>query len=525
MNLNTGSARPQILVADGDSQYTLKIESSLRELGYRCAVFKPEAACKWLTANPVRGIILSGGPQSVNDADAVPIPQAFFDAGVPILAICYGMQDVAKRFGGEVAAIESQRGYSREMLEFDTTVNLFKEMPNRQVVWASHGDSVLRIPDGFSVIARNPSTDGIAALVGVNFDVATAPPIWCVQFHPEVPQTRYGKVMLKNFTLKICGIEQDWKPMNMVRKMRAESLAALGDRIAFIGASGGVDSTTAIALLAPVLGERLHAVLIDGGQLREGEVEEARENVEAAGATLVVIDAKKRFAKAFGNTLDAEKVRAVFRKLYAEILMREARRFSRGDMRRVVLIQGTLAPDRIESAATGAALIKTHHNVNLDTGRLEQLHPLANLFKYEVRALARRLGLPRNISERHPFPGPGNFIRLPGLPKTPENLAVVAWAEARTREVLERHGWYRRISQLVVAYGFNKTVGVKGDARVYEPVAVIRAVRTIDFMTAEGVIFPPQIWREIVIELARHPKISRVLLDSTNKPPGTTEFE
>lgn len=521
MNLNTGSARPQILVADYDSQYTLKIESSLREIGYRCAVFKPEAACKWLAANPVCGIILSGGPQSVNDFDAIRVPDAIFNAGVPILAICYGMQDVAERFGGAVASIAGQRGYSRENIEFNTSSILFRGTPAKQAVWASHGDSVMRVPEGFAVTGRNPQTGGIAALSGTGHDA----PIWCVQFHPEVTQTRFGKVMLRNFASEGCGIKPDWKPMNMVRTIRQENLRTTGDRIALIGGSGGVDSTTTIALLAPVLGDRLHAVLIDAGQLREGEVEEARENVKAAGATLVVIDAKKRFAKAFGTTLDAEKVRAVFRRLYAEVLMKEARRISRGDLRKVVLIQGTLAPDRIESAATGAALIKTHHNVNLDTGHLEQLHPLTDLFKYEVRALARRLGLPRSISERHPFPGPGNFIRLPGLPKTPENLAVVAWAEARTREILIHHGWYRRISQLVVAYGFNKTVGVKGEARVYEPVAVVRAVKTIDFMTAEGVIFPPQIWREIVIALARHPKISRVLLDSTNKPPGTTEFE
>src|SRR3989344_1533309 len=249
MNLNTGSARPQILVADYDSQYTLKIESSLREIGYRCAVFKPEAACKWLAANPVCGIILSGGPQSVNDFDAIRVPDAIFNAGVPILAICYGMQDVAERFGGAVASIAGQRGYSRENIEFNTTSILFRGTPAKQAVWASHGDSVMRVPEGFAVTGRNPETGGIAALSGTGHDA----PIWCVQFHPEVTQTRFGKVMLRNFASEGCGIKPDWKPMNMVRTIRQENLRTTGDRIALIGGSGGAGSSTTNPVLVPRL--------------------------------------------------------------------------------------------------------------------------------------------------------------------------------------------------------------------------------------------------------------------------------
>lgn len=513
--------RPQILVVNYGSQYTFKIVSSLREIGYRSAVFEPGPACNWLARNPVHAIILSGGPQSVNDPGAHTIPQAFFDAGVPILAICYGMQALAKRFGGTVASVETERGYGPERLVVDQAMPMFAGLVTHQAVWASHGDSVTVVPRGFDRGAYNPVTGNIAAFYGR----VSQSLVQCVQFHPEVPQTRYGKAMLKNFVRDVCGIEPDWRPVRLERLIQQDVLTALGDRHVIIGASGGVDSTTAIRILAPVLGDRLHCVLIDGGQLREGEVEEARRHVVAAGAHLTVIDAKKRFARAFGKTLDAEKVRGIFSGNYAAVFVRVARRISKGDLSRVVLVQATLAPDRIESGATGAALIKTHHNVNLDTGGLTQLHPLGDLFKYEVRALAKRLGLPASVYKRHPFPGPGNFIRLPGLPKTPENLAIVAWAEARVREVLIRDKWFDRISQPVVAYGFFPTVGVKGDARVYKPIAMVRAVQTTDFMTAKGVYFPEHVWRGIETALERHPEISRAVLNSSHKPPATTEFE
>ncbi len=525
-NVLSVTNRPQILIVDFGSQYTLKIESSLREIGYRSAILGPERAAKWLENNPVMATILSGGPNSVNDPEAPIIPEAIFKAGVPILAICYGMQAVAKQFGGTVESVEVNRGYSREQVLLQPSavaadMALFTHLPKELNVWASHGDSVTTAPPGFQTIAINEKTNSISAMIGIN----NGKPIYCVQFHPEVSHTEYGKTMLRNFVTEVCGCESDWKTGAIVRTIRSKAARDINGRHAVMGFSGGVDSTTLARILAPALGERLHCIVIDGGQLRENEMEEIQRHAIAAGVALTIVDAKKRFERAFGKTTDAEKVRKIFRAHYASILRKEARRIGHGDLSRTVLIQGTLAPDRIESGATGGALIKTHHNVNLDTGELAQLHPLGDLFKYEVRALARRLKLPKSVSERQPFPGPGLFIRLPGMSKTPENLEIVRWVDARTREILERYGWYNRVSQLVPTYGFHPTVGVKGDARVYKPVAVVRAVKTIDFMTAKGVIFPRSVMEELVLKLTQHKEVSRVFFDPTPKPPGTTEME
>jgi GMP synthase (glutamine-hydrolysing) len=516
--------RPQLLVVDKGSQYTLKIVKSYEELGYRVALFGEGQALAWLKSNKVRGIIISGGPASVNDADAKPVAQAFYDAGVPVLNICYGMQDAAKRFGGNVESIEENRGYSKEDVTLATDFDLFVGLPRYTSVWASHGDTVTSVPHDFVVTAR---TDGgvIAAMYGKPNGV----PVWCVQFHPEVSHTRDGKKILRNFAETICGCEEDWKAGDIVKTIRTSVLGAVGRRHAVIGFSGGVDSTTLARILAPVLGDRLHGIVIDCGQFRIGELEEIKRHAEAAGLAIKVISAKKGFTQVVGMKLNAEAVRIIFKYLYAEIFRQEAvkiaNKYANGDLSQVVFIQGTLAPDLIESGATGGALIKSHHNVGLAIEGVEQLHPFGDLFKYEVRSLARKLKLPKSVWNRQPFPGPGLILRIPGLPKTPKNLNIVRWVDARTREVLGKHGWYDRVSQLVATYGFYPTVGVKGDGRVYEPVAVIRAVKTIDFMTAEGVYFPEQVARELVTVLTRHPKVSRVFFDPTNKPPATTEME
>lgn len=254
--------------------------------------------------------------------------------------------------------------------------------------------------------------------------------------------------------------------------------------------------------------------------MREDELAEIRRNADAAGVELIVDDACEAFAAAMADVTDAEEKRRRFKRVYTERLMRAAHAFDAS-----YVLQGTLAPDRIEFGATGGALIKSHHNVGLDMGSVRQLHPIDHLFKYEVRALSREIGLPKSVSERQPFPGPGLFIRVLGTPATPEKLDIVRWADARVKEILMRHGLYDDISQLVVAYAGLKTVGVKGDARVYEGSIYVRGVRTLDFMTATGVHIPPGVWDEIDRTLTAHPKIVRAFLTTTSKPPATTEFE
>ncbi len=343
--------------------------------------------------------------------------------------------------------------------------------------------------------------------------------VWGVQFHPEVTHTPHGKAMLANF-LRHAGCERDWAPSSIVSSIQRDVIARLDRERAVLGFSGGVDSTTLSAILAPVLGERLLAVTIDGGHLRDGELAEIRTHAEAARVNLRVIGAHHEFHDALAGVIDAEEKRRRFRGVYTSLLVRAAQ-----ECGATAVLQGTLAPDRIESGATGGAVIKSHHNVGLDMGTLLQIHPINFLFKYEVRALAKEIGLPESVWHRQPFPGPGLFLRVVGVPATPATLDMVRWADARVRDILMRRGVYEQLSQLVVAYIGVRTVGVKGDARVYGGAIVVRAVETLDFMTARGVHFSDDIEDEISSVLTRHPEIVRVWFDPTKKPPATTEME
>jgi GMP synthase (glutamine-hydrolysing) len=374
--------------------------------------------------------------------------------------------------------------------------------------------------------------------------------MWGVQFHPEVSHTPHGKAILANF-LRFAACEQDWQPSSVVASIQEDVAQQVGNERVIFGFSGGVDSTTVSAILAPVLGDRLHAVTIDGGQLRQGELDEIRVHANAAGVDLRVIDGRDVFQEVLNNYLcrldyrslfgklfarvvnvlakrvfgyrgvtDAEEKRRRFKLVYSLLLVRAANEVGARKM-----LQGTLAPDRIESGTTGGAVIKSHHNVGLNMGALAQLHPIGHLFKYEVRALAKEIGLPESVWNRQPFPGPGLFLRVVGVPATPDKLKIVRWADARAREILTGRGIYDELSQLIVAYLGVNTVGVKGDARVYRGSIVVRAVETIDFMTAEGVWFPKAVADEIKRMLSAHPEIVRVWFDPTDKPPATTEME
>jgi GMP synthase (glutamine-hydrolysing) len=283
-----------------------------------------------------------------------------------------------------------------------------------------------------------------------------------------------------------------------------------------------VDSTTLAKIASGVLGDRLRAILIDGGHLREHEVDEIKYHARCAGVDLKVVDASEEMIAAIGAVTDSEAKRKIFRAIYAGIFCREAVAFAGSE--NVVILQATLAPDRIESGHTGGAKIKTHHNVGLSFGDLRQLHPFRRLYKDEVRKLARELGLPKSVFNRPPFPGPGNFLRVVTLPVSREALSVVQWAEARVRETLSRSRTYRDVAQLVVA-ALGKAPGVKGDGPIYGYIIGVRAVRTKDFMTVEGVEFSPSMQRKLKVLLGEHPLVTQVGFFSMDKPPGTTEFE
>ncbi len=512
---------PKIVIVDLGSQYTLVIERTIRELGMRSVVLSPERAGKWIATHEVNAIILSGGAASVYEKNAPQPPSDLLrilreGTYVPVLGICYGMQWISQHLGGKVESVTASRDYGPAEVIIESSGKLFAGIDsNVQKVWASHGDTVTVTPPGFAVTARSVADNSIAAMEDLDGNV------FAVQFHPEVTHTPEGKLILRNFLQGIAGCKGDWEPSSIVTEVQDRLKAGIApDEKAIFGFSGGVDSTVLAALAAPVLGKRLLAVVIDGGHLRENEMDEIHRHAAAADVQLQVIDARDDFQRLMAHTIDAEDKRKFFKRVYAAALRKAAEDFGAS-----IIFQGTLAPDRIESGVTGGALIKSHHNVGLDFGGLKEAHPIDHLFKYEVRALARELKLPKSVWNRQPFPGPGLFLRVNGIPATQDKLEIVRWAEARVREILERRGLYETVSQLVVHLLGTKMVGVKGDARVYAYPMVVRAIRTVDFMTATGVHFDEETEDEIATALGRHPEIVCVMFNPTDKPPATTEPE
>ncbi len=511
----------QILVVDYGSQYTLVIGRALRELGVRSIILPPKSVDKWLINNNPKAIILSGSHFSVHNEGAPSIPESIDTTGKKylVLGICYGMQLLARTNGGTVERPLSNREYGPANVIVDTTHPLFKNVSNKTEVWASHGDTVTKLPLDFSPIA---TSSGISAMTDKSNKVMG------IQFHPEVNDTKEGKKILQNF-LDMAGCVNDWNPVDLIKQIQQETLNDINDKLkdnqtkpnVVLGVSGGVDSTTLASILAPILGERLVCVAIDTGGLREGELEELKINAKSAGVkNLIVIPAEEEFIKNVGTSIDGEEKRAQFRNVYKRIFEEQISKYDAGFM-----VQGTLATDIIESGKAGqSAMIKTHHNVGLDW-KVMDLHPFKNLFKYEVRELARAMNLPPAIHERNPFPGPGLYLRIVGTPVTKDKLELVRQADKTVTDIVKKYGIEKEISQLIVALLGINSVGVKGDERVYGYSLAVRAVQTIDFMTAKGYYFKEEIVNEINNELTKHKDIVRVFYDMTPKPPSTTEFE
>ncbi len=505
----------KILVIDLGSQYTLIIGRTLRELGFRSAILPPSRAKSWLKNNKPKAIILSGGSASIYEQGSPEPPQEILSLGIPILGICYGMQWLIDKLGGEIGKGREKKEYGKtEIVYCNSPSKLFKGVRGRKIVWASHGDSADVIPEGFSVLAESSKGRTIAAIGNEDRK------IWGLQYHPEVTHTDNGKDILKNFLLSISNCDSDWLPTNIINSVCYEVLGAVKDNKAIIGFSGGVDSSTLSAFIAMALGKQLLAVCIDTGALRKYEIEEIKINAKAVGVRLKIVKASLRFQKALKNITDAEKKRKAFKKLYVTILEEEAVKFEA-----IYIIQGSLATDYIESGGIGeAALIKSHHNIG-NKWKLNDLHPIRKLFKYEIRALAREMGLPDLISERQPFPGPGLFIRVVGMPATLPKLSILKEADVIVTGILKKYGIYKDISQLIVALIGVRTVGIKGDGRSYAYPILIRGVVTRDFMTVSGYHFSPDVQEEIEKAVTTHPKVNRVWFDSTDKPPATTEME
>ncbi len=515
----------RILILDFGAQYTQLIARRIRELGVYCEIWAWDHDPADIAAFGAKGIILSGGPESTTLPGAPRAPQQVFDSGLPILGICYGLQTMAVQLGGATEAAD-QREFGHATVELVAQDALFEGLkdhpgsPPRLDVWMSHGDHVSEAPPGFTVTAR---TDRIPVAAMAN----EAKRWYGVQFHPEVTHTRSGQALLRRFVVDICGCATLWTPEHIIEDQVARVRAKVGSDEVILGLSGGVDSSVVAALLHKAIGDQLTCVFVDTGLLRWQEGDQVMAMfAEHMGVKVVRVDAADRYFEALEGISDPEAKRKVIGNLFVEIFDEEAAKLSNAKW----LAQGTIYPDVIESAGskTGKAhVIKSHHNVGglPEDMKLGLVEPLRELFKDEVRRLGVELGLPHAMVYRHPFPGPGLGVRILGEVKR-EYAELLARADHIFIEELRAADLYDRVSQAFAVFLPVKSVGVVGDARAYEWVVALRAVETIDFMTAHWAHLPydflGRVSNRIINELRG---ISRVVYDISGKPPATIEWE
>ena len=516
----------RILVLDFGSQYTQLIARRVREAGVYCELHPYDLSADAIRELAPKGIILSGGPESVNEAD-ISAPQAVFEAGIPVLGICYGMQTMANQLGGEVESSDHREfGYAQVRARGHS--NLLKEIEDHTTaegwglldVWMSHGDRVKTLPEGFKVIA---STDS-APIAGMADEERH---FYGLQFHPEVTHTRQGMRILSRFLHEICGCKSSWTTENIIEENVISVREQVGKDKVLLGLSGGVDSSVVAALLHRAIGDQLTCVFVDNGLLRLNEGDQVMTTfAEHMGVKVIRVDAEDRFLDGLKDESDPEKKRVIIGNIFIKIFEEEARKIE--DVK--WLAQGTIYPDVIESAGTKdgkSHVIKSHHNVGglPDDMELELVEPLRELFKDEVRKMGVELGLPSEMIYRHPFPGPGLGVRILGEVKK-EYADILRLADAIFMEELYKADLYDKVSQAFAVFLPVKSVGVTGDSRNYSYVIALRAVETIDFMTAGWAHLPYEILdilsRRIINEI---PNVSRVVYDISGKPPATIEWE
>ncbi|MEQ8416370.1 MAG: glutamine-hydrolyzing GMP synthase [Imperialibacter sp.] len=505
-----------ILILDFGSQYTQLIARRVRELNVYCEIHPYNHLPEW--NDDIKGVILSGSPCSVRDEGSPDIDIDFYSSKVPLLGVCYGAQLMAKKSGGNVLPSEIREYGRAKLSKVDSHHDLLKEITLNSQVWMSHADTIASIPDKYEVIASTPSVN-VAAFKLKN------EPVYGIQFHPEVTHTTEGKTLLRNFVVHICGCSQDWTPDIFVETTVAELKAKLGNDKVVMGLSGGVDSSVAAMLIHKAIGKNLHCIFVDNGLLRKNEFISVLESYKHMGLNVKGVDASQRFYAALKGLTEPEQKRKAIGRAFIEVFDEEAHKIQ--DVK--WLGQGTIYPDVIESVSVKgpSATIKSHHNVGglPDKMKMKVVEPLNTLFKDEVRNVGRTLEIDPNILGRHPFPGPGLGIRI--LSEiTAEKVRVLQEVDHIFVQGLKDHGLYDQVWQAGAMLTPIQAVGVMGDERTYENVVALRAVTSVDGMTADFCHLPYEFLGEISSEIINKVKgVNRVVYDISSKPPATIEWE
>lgn len=506
-----------VLIIDYGSQYTQLIARRVREAGVYSAILPCTATDEEIKDARPTAIILSGSPDSVLDKDAPTLSPVVLDLKVPVLGICYGMQLLAHKLGGELVSA-TNREYGPAKLTTKESP-LWQDIKEKSfTVWMSHGDKVHKLPQGFKNIA---STENLEVAAMANEDKN----IYAVQFHPEVYHTQNGSEIIQNFLYKISGLEKSWSMTAFIERSLDECRAQVGDSNVVLGLSGGIDSTVVAALLHKAIGKQLHCIYVDQGLMRKNETKQVAEmlNKHLPGLNLNLVDASDIFLDRLKGIEDPEEKRKIIGHSFIEVFDKEAHKISNVKF----LAQGTVYPDIIESFSARGEVIKSHHNVGglPETMKMDLVEPLKELFKDEVRAVGEELGLPEEVVWRHPFPGPGLAIRVLGE-VTRDRVALLQDADAIVRDELTKNDWYRKVWQAFAVLLPLKTVGVMGDARTYDNVVALRVVDSVDAMTADWSRLPYEIMAKISSRIISEvPGINRVVYDISSKPPSTIEWE
>jgi GMP synthase (glutamine-hydrolysing) len=526
-NLRNSSVENQsIVILDFGAQYSQLIARRIREQNVFSVVLPCNASLKEIQSYSPLGIIFSGGPSSVYDADAPEAEKQVFNLGAPVLGICYGLQFMVHALGGKVSPAP-RREYGHARVEVTGKSALFAGLPSELEVWMSHGDEALELPAGFTLTAKSPSA--VAAVENA------ARKMWAVQFHPEVHHTKLGTEILRNFVFNICGAKPNWTPQHFIDVSVAQVRETVGNGRAICALSGGVDSAVAAVLVDRALRDpdgqsRLTSVFVNNGVLRKNEFEKVQQNLrDKLGLHVVAVDATERFLSKLAGVTDPEKKRKIIGNEFIAVFDEEAQRIEKEQGSVDWLVQGTLYPDVIESRSVRgpSQVIKSHHNVGglPEKMKLKLIEPLKDLFKDEVRRIGRDLGMPEEILQRQPFPGPGLAVRVVGE-VTPERLAILRECDDIVVNEIKTAGLYKKIWQSFAVLLPVMSVGVMGDQRTYAYTCAIRAVHSEDGMTADWAPLPHEVLKTISSRIVNEVKgVNRVVYDITSKPPGTIEWE